>query len=242
MKSLANSLAKLMPPKLAARIDHLTHHRKFFYPYNGGAMNGQTARAEIVRGLLEYCGIERIIETGTYRGTTTEWFGRFGLPVLSAEAVERYAEFSRLRVRNLPNVQIHRKNSVDLLKEIVAAKDGLEKPTLFYLDAHWYDYLPLRDEYEIICEHFSHPIMVVDDFQVPDDPDYGFDDYGPGKALTLDYFTANGAAMPAHIFFPVTKARWETGARRGCVVLTNDDALAETIERRVPLLRRWRSA
>jgi len=27
---------------------------------------------------------------------------------------------------------------------------------------------------------------MIDDFQVPDDPGYAYDDYGPGKALTPD--------------------------------------------------------
>jgi hypothetical protein len=44
---------------------------RYFYPY-GGPMNGQTARLEIVREIIEYCGVTNIIETGTYRGTITE--------------------------------------------------------------------------------------------------------------------------------------------------------------------------
>jgi hypothetical protein len=55
---------------------------------------------------------------------------------------------------------------------------------LFYLDAHWNDDLPLEEELELIFSVHPHAVVMIDDFQVPDDPGYQFDEYGPGKALT----------------------------------------------------------
>lgn len=239
MRRFLDAAARVLPSGIAARLDHFSNHKKMFFPYRG-PMNGQTARLEIARELLEHCGVTRIIETGTFRGTTTEWFASFGIPVLSAELSPRFAEFSRIRLRKTPFVRIVTANSVDLLKKLVREGDGLTEPTLFYLDAHWYDHLPLREEYEIISEHFAHPIILIDDFQVPDDPGYTFDDYGNGKALTLDYLRPAFRPEP-EIFFPATAARWETGARRGCTVITTDKTIAQRIDAAIPLLRRWRN-
>ena len=234
MRKLVNAIAPILPASWAGQLDHRTRHIRNFFPY-GGPMNGQTARAEIVRELIEYCGVERIIETGTFRGTTTEWFAGFDLPVLSFEVMPRFAAFSRKRLKDFPKVRIEISNSVDGLKQIT---DDLSKVTLFYLDAHWYDYLPLRDEYLLIREKFPKAVIVIDDFKVPHDALYTYDDYGPDMALTLDYMQPAFDKAPA-IFFPAVPAKYETGQRRGCTVMTTNAELAAIIAARIPLLRKW---
>lgn len=236
MRRFIDFIAPALPYKLAAALDHFTNHKKFYFPF-GGPVNGSTARAEVLRELIEYCGIERIVETGTFRGTTTEWFSSFGLPVISFEIIPRFAEFSRMRLKKRENVTVVTAESSEGLEKLIAAGADLEKPTLFYLDAHWYDYLPLRREYEMICEHFARPIIVVDDFEVEGDPDYAFGSYDVGT-INLDYMVKPEDSFPARIYFPVTAARWETGARSGYVVITTDDEMASIIEERIPLLRR----
>lgn len=233
MRKLLDHIARVVPADWAGRLDHRSHHWKYFYPY-GGPMNGQTARAEIVREIIEYCGVQKIVETGTFRGTTTEWFASFGIPVLSYEVVPRFAEFSRHRLRKQPQVEIEITNSVDGLKKLAAS----DEITLFYLDAHWYDYLPLRDEYALIQEKFPHATIVIDDFKVPSDPEYTYDDYGPDMQLTLEYMSPAFTKTPA-VFFPSVKAKWETGQRRGSVTMTTDDALARIIEEKINLLAKW---
>ena len=44
----------------------------------------------------------------------------------------------------------------------------------------------LREELEIIFSTWSRPIVMIDDFAVPESA-YGYDDYGPGKTLDLSY-------------------------------------------------------
>jgi hypothetical protein len=80
-------------------------------------------------------------------------------------------------------------------------------------------------------------VIVVDDFQVPDDPGYGFDDYGFGKRLSLEYLL-QAAAPSIAIFFPRARSESETGARRGSVTLTTNVELEEVLDR-LPALRRW---
>ena len=57
----------------------------------------------------------------------------------------------------------------------------------FYLDAHWNEDLPLAEELDTIFCRSSNPVVMIEDFQVPDDPDYGYDDYGPRKSLNPEY-------------------------------------------------------
>ena len=93
----------------------------------------------------------------------------------------------------------------------------------FYLDAHWNADLPLAEELEIVFARCPAAVVMVDDFQVPDDPGYGYDDYGPGKTLTPDYIAPMVASHDLAAFYPATPATEESGERRGCVVLARDD-------------------
>jgi hypothetical protein len=208
-------------------------NRRFFGP----PMNGQASRIELVQQIIARCGIERIVETGTFLANTTVWFASFGMPVATVEISARYFGFSRARLRAHDNVTIFEGNSIDFLRSIIAGAVDRTAPTLFYLDAHWLDHLPLREEVEIITANFPRSVIVVDDFEVPDDPGYGFDDYGADKRLSLDYLLQ--AATPAlAIYFPVVHSKQETGARRGSVTLTASHEFEGVLDR-LPALRRW---
>jgi hypothetical protein len=232
--SFLGPIVSILPDKVAAFIDyHFGRHRTFF-PF-GGPMNGQTARLEMVRSIIETCGIQQVIETGTFRGTTTEWFSEFEIPVLSAEIRPRYALFAQLRLRHRPNVQIECLDSISALRRWSEIFEITSKRTLFYLDAHWEHHLPLRHELELIHSKFGSGIVIVDDFKVPLDADYEFDDYGPGEVLEMDYIAKCNIGQ-ASAFFPNVKGKWEAGRKRGCVVLTSDEGLAARCKA-LPLLR-----
>lgn len=98
----------------------------------------------------------------------------------------------------------------------------------FYLDAHWQDDVPLAEELELIAASWSDPVIMIDDFQVPDDQGYGFDSYRNGLSLTLDYLPL-AKLPPLRLFWPGAAASEETGHRRGCVVLAPPGAAAERL-------------
>jgi len=235
MAFVMSFLGALLPAKLAALIDYRRSKYRTFFPF-GGPFNGQTFRAELVRTLIELAEIEQIVETGTYRGTTTEWFAQFELPVFSAEISARMAAFSRMRLADWPNVRIENRPSTTALQGWSSDPSVSSRRTFFYLDAHWMNYLPLLEELEIIASRFRSFVIVIDDFKVVGDDDYLYDDYGPGKVLELEYLKP---ILPqfAAVYFPSLPGRWETGARRGCVVLTNDRVIAETCDE-MPSLKR----
>lgn len=110
-----------------------------------------------------------------------------------------------------------------MLRRLVRTADP-EAPTLCYLDAHWAADLPLREEVAIVFAHWHRPLVVVDDFEVPDDTGYAFDRYGD----TVIGFGLLPPLPGVDAYLPATPATDETGARRGWVVLA-PAAAAETL-------------
>lgn len=205
-----------------------------------GPFNGQEFRRRIVADLTARIPFVALVETGTYRGTTTAHLARLtDRPVHSFEANPRHYGFARARLAEFSNVAVHRSDSRQGLAHLAAARAMPFGPVFFYLDAHGFGALPLADEVDLARRHWPEAVIMIDDFAVPDDPDYGFDDYGHGHALTLDYLAVRGL-LSDHVWFPACSGRAETGYRRGCVVLTCSPALQRLVDA-VPGLRPWPS-
>jgi hypothetical protein len=99
------------------------------------------------------------------------------------------------------------------------------KSCLFvYLDAHWNINLPLVEELETVFSACSNAIVMIDDFKVPFDDGYGYDDYGAGLSLTAELIKPSTAAHNLQIFYPSTPSALETGGRRGCAVIAGNTA------------------
>ena len=129
IKSIYKKLIKLVPPYYGASIEYYSNHYRFFYPF-GSAMNGQTARLESCRRCLTNLSIDAIIETGTFRGVTTEWFSSFSpIPVYSIEINPRYYFFSKKRLRLKQNVNLFLGSSEEVLSKKLKGK--LNNKSLF---------------------------------------------------------------------------------------------------------------
>lgn len=201
----------------------------------GFAMNGMTSRLEATRQIIYGLKIERIVETGTFRGTTAEWFAEFGLPFETIEFYERHASFSQARLGRYPNARVFAGFSVPFLKSRIASDVSKNARQLFYLDAHGKGHLPLREELTLIFTAYHNAVVLIDDFKVEGDTGYGFDSYSEDDSLTLDYLSKSN--LPAlWCFFPTTPSHQETGFKRGWVVLTNSEELASQLQS-IPLLR-----
>ena len=211
---LYEKVATRVPPKMASRADLL---RPSFRASWGGPLNGQAGRQQIVRDLAGAIAFDEVVETGTYRGASTEFFAHVvGTPVLTVEAAPRFYLYAAERLKTYPQVALEQGDSRAFLRRL-ASRNG--QPTLmFYLDAHWEKDLPLREEVDLIAGRWGRAVVIIDDFEVPDDPGYTFDDYGPGKRLCADYLPS----LPDWgLFYPSIPASQETGARRGCGVLVS---------------------
>ncbi|NUK86716.1 hypothetical protein [Streptomyces lunaelactis] len=181
-------------------------------------MNGQSGRQQIFRELVKAITFEQVVETGTYRGTTTEFLAAItGAPVATVELVDRYRLFAKARLAALPAVETFGGDSRDLLRHLSLTRSRV--PTLFYLDAHWRTELPLADELRIIAASWSNAVVVIDDFQVPGDRGYAFDDYGPCAALTAAYLPDEIRTWT--LLYPAVPSAAETGQRCGAAFLAS---------------------
>jgi hypothetical protein len=90
---------------------------------------------------------------------------------------------------------------------------------------------------------------MIDDFAVPNDAGYGYDDYGPGRALVFDYIRSALTMHQLQAFFPSTPSVADYPStpmaaaglvvpgrlRRGCVVLAKEARHAPVLAS-IPLL------
>jgi predicted O-methyltransferase YrrM len=184
----------------------------------GGPLNGQSGRRAIFEQILGI-GFDTVLETGTYRGITTEWLAeRFNGTVASCELEKIYFRQAQNRLANRSNVSLNLLDSRQFLEKYLEAAPASEK-VFVYLDAHWKNDLPLAQELEIIDRTDLQVVIAIDDFRVPGDAGYAFDDYGPGKALTIELFEFL-KNRGYRIYFPSLPSSLEDGAKRGVCVLS----------------------
>jgi hypothetical protein len=193
--------------------------------------NAQTARQSLFRDIITNTQPRAIIETGTCFGTTTEFMAQTGLPVFSIEANSQYYRIARARLLRRRNIQLLCGDSRATLRKLF---DGplhrlCSRALFFYLDAHWNVDLPLTEEIDIVFRRCPSAVVMIDDFRVPFDPGYGYDDYGPGKALVSDYIQPAVLAHQLRAFYPSTPSAVENGARRGCIALAKDGYLGPVL-------------
>jgi predicted O-methyltransferase YrrM len=200
----------------------------------GGAFNGQARRQVLFDQLVKQLKIVAIVETGTFRGTSTAYMANAAVPVFSCELHPRYFYYSLLRLAGIANVRLERADSRRFLHKLLANSSLPSGPALFYLDAHWGQDFPLWEEVDLILSRHPAAVIMVDDFRVPFDSGFSYDDYGKGKCLSVSDLRKSVASRPS-LFFPNDASAHETGERRGCVVLALGD-IAHSIAREVPML------
>jgi hypothetical protein len=131
----------------------------------------------------------------------------------------------------LQNVQLYHGNSVDFLRSLSAT---LSRALNFaYLDAHWNEYLPLRDELSVLKE-WPNTVVMIDDFKVPSDERFGWDKYDDEREICLRHI--GGSFGDNAVYFPNYPATDEgTVAARGYCVIAMSEPLRQVLGR-IPLL------
>ena len=128
------------------------------------------------------------------------------------------------------NIHLHRGSSETFLQEFLAPEHHqTDNRYLFFLDAHWGKYWPLRAEIKTIAQLDIY-LIVIDDFLVPGKSDvnkphgeFGFDLYG-GRILDWAYICDLFERTKVKVFHPKLPNR----DRRGWVLITHgykDDEL-----------------
>jgi hypothetical protein len=207
----------------------------------GGPFNGQVFRRRIYIELTERFNFDGIVETGTFRGTTTEFLAQSGLPVYSVEIDPRAHGFASRRLWHCPLVHLFQGNSPDFLGVLATRAECASAHLFFYLDAHVqnaavYHEAPLVEELDIIFRTWPDAVVMVDDFEVPGS-DYSYDDWGSGRTLNVQCLEPL-VSLGLVAFFPALEAKRETGCRRGCVVLGREPGVVERLRSVSTLTRR----
>ncbi len=203
-----------------------------------GAFNSQAKRIEVVETILETLPIQCAVETGTFMGDTTEWLANKGLVVFTVEFDVKNHLKVKKRFSEQPLVHAYQGDSRTFLRDLIVEPRCPLQGVLFYLDAHWYEDLPIREEVALIAKHWRNFVIVIDDFKVPWDSGYGFDAYPPHVGeLTREYLRTTDR-LGLHWFGPASPSSEETGAKRGTAFLTDSKEFAKALAA-MPLLRPW---
>jgi hypothetical protein len=219
---------------LAALIDRL---RPDLADGFGGPFNGQARRIEMVRDMFATVDFRVVVETGTYRATTALFLKELSdSPLATIEAQSRYYHYASRRLRGVPNITLLHSDSPRALRVLAAQRPWNSNPAFFYLDAHWLDSLPLIGELQMISRGWADYAVLVDDFKVPDDPGYAYDDYGPSGVLELPLLEPISTS-PVAVYLPAAHSSTETGARRGSVVLATTGSVDDRLQRLASLRR-----
>lgn len=221
LRDVLNRVIRRLPGSWAAAIDlALWPEIRFQW---GGPMNGQDGRLAMTREVIDAMDIAQIVETGTCRGTTTEWFAQiFNGPIHSVEYNRRLHLYSAEILSKFENVTLAFADSRVWLSEIARNPSIRERTTLFYLDAHVTGSSePIAREVEQITSNWDRFAIVIDDVELPG---YTGDLLGNGQRLTLDY-VFNSIPDGLSVFTPTLPGEKESGKRRGCcVIVRNGDA------------------
>ena len=146
--------------------------------------NSDPAIETLVKNLHAEFHFERFVETGTYLGFTTQWFAETfpDKEIHTVESEKVNYDAAQEQLKGYSNVTRYLGDSPVVLRDILQTN----KKTFFYLDAHWADAWPLREEMEeIATTSKDNCCIMIDDFMVPNRP-FHFDTY-KNQPLDLDY-------------------------------------------------------
>jgi hypothetical protein len=192
--------------------------------------NGQVVRKQIFRELLAAFPFEVILETGTWTGNTSAYMAQTSrLPVHTCELNERFHKVAKMRLAAVKGIHFELADSRQFLEK-AANSDLAAKFAFFYLDAHWYDDLPLSAELDIIERGWKNFVVMIDDFHVPGDNGYGYDVYGRSQALSIDFLANIVDSRELDAFYPSTPSSQESGMKRGCIVITRRGELSQRMQ------------
>lgn len=123
---------------------------------------------KIIAELAQKSDVQNFVETGTYYGGTAIWASKVFGKVSTIEKSTELHENVVNKYGEITNIEFFLGDSRTCLKEIVSV---LNKPTIFWLDAHWSggltygeaDQCPLLKEIDIINSCQSETYIFIDD-------------------------------------------------------------------------------
>ena len=211
-----------------------------YQPSEAVGFNGQAQRKKVFSELADAFAFNVIVETGTFFGDTAGYMAtNTQAEVHTCEVSPIFYALAKSRLTTVSNIHFCLGDSRAFLAALIKSDLFIRanpNPVFFYLDAHWYDDLPLAEELVLIAKIRGESVIMIDDFCVPDDPGFGYDNYGNNKSLDLATFANCFRRLNLVPFFPAQPSTTETGGKRGSVVLARLGQSSERL-RRVASLR-----
>ncbi len=130
-----------------------------------------------VLSLKESLDLRNFFETGTYHGDTSLLMSRYFRNVYTCD-IQDHPKAIEFFIA--PNINFACVDSREFLKKNLPL---VKQHSLFFLDAHWYEDWPIKEELRLIFASCETPVVVIDDF----DTRMGVDtDSYQGRVLDLD--------------------------------------------------------
>ena len=132
----------------------------------------------LIKKLKADFGLRNFVETGTYNGETSVAMSLLFDKVFTCDVIDWKRQPELYFADNLV---YETRNSPEFLR---AHLPEIRSQSMFFLDAHWGAYWPLRDEMAIIFKECEQPVIIIDDFDAGNG--LSFDQYEETK-LDLNY-------------------------------------------------------
>jgi hypothetical protein len=117
------------------------HYRKYFKKTN---VPSYAEKRAILENYTEKFSLQVMVETGTFRGDTVEYFKNKFSKLYSIELSEELAEKAAARFKNNSHIKIICGDSGDVLQDLVKEIDA---PALYWLDGHYSSEFFIGNEY-----------------------------------------------------------------------------------------------
>lgn len=136
--------------------------------------------------LVEYLsqqGVSHFIETGSNVGTTFAYFAKNypDVDCFTCEPDDKAFQILEKNTVGLNNTNLYHMTSQKFMEELKCRGDFkhiTNTKVLFWLDAHSYGYeWPLQDEVSFIFDNFKNAYILIDDFKVPHNNTFTYDQY-----------------------------------------------------------------
>lgn len=148
---------------------------------NGGSFNDSKENQTLFRKMITATKATVFIETGTWLGVTTEFIATQFPTIQKIYTVEvdpKHYKTSRERLKNLPKVKQTLGDSTKFLESVPIDPNTV---SIIFLDAHSGTQCPLPKELKILNKRITqNAIIAIDDFKVPNHPEFRFDDCEEG--------------------------------------------------------------
>lgn len=190
-------------------------------------MNGQRNRLRTSILLVEILKPDFAIESGSFLGTTTQYLAGFASKkVYSIEINRKFATVASVRLKSdidENRVEIIEGNSAQQMPRILREINPKTSSVFAYLDAHWLEDIPLFEEIQSLLDWGGDFIAVIDDFYIPDDLGYGYDQYEKHR-VDISHVPNS---EDIDVWIPSECSKTESGSRRGTAYIVSSNLISQ---------------